>query len=361
MQLDHYTTLGRSGLRVSPLCLGGMTFGLERGWGSSVKDSERIIDRYLDRNGNFIDTANSYNLGHSEKIIGDHITNDRSKRDRIAIATKFSANLYDGDPNGGGGNRKSVIAACEQSLRRLQTDYIDLYWMHWWDKFTPIEETMAAMDSLVTSGKVRYIGFSNTPGWKIAQAQVTAGFLNQTPLIALQIEYSLLERTVEGELLPLAEEFGLGVTPWSPLRGGILSGKYTRDNLAESKPGRGELMKSRISERTFTVLDRLQEIAAVNDTTVARVALAWLRSRPTVSSIIIGARTMEQLEENLASLEVELPADDIAALDDLTRPRLSYPINILSTGRLTGYGGLTINGESFPESPLGRPTSDKVY
>ena len=361
MQLDHYTTLGKSGLRVSPLCLGGMTFGLERGWGSSVEDSERIIDRYLDRNGNFIDTANSYNLGHSEKIIGDHVTHNQAQRDRIVIATKFSANLKDGDPNGGGGSRKSVISACEQSLRRLRTDYIDLYWMHWWDKFTPIEETMAALDSLVASGKVRYIGCSNTPGWKIAQAQVSANLLNQTPLIALQVEYSLLERTVEGELLPLAEEFGLGVTPWGPLKAGILSGKYTRENLAEEKPGRGELMKSRISERAFTVLDLLQEIAASNDTTVARVALAWLRSRPTVSSIIIGARTLEQLEENLASLEVELPDDDIAALDELTQPRFNYPTSLLPGARLTGYGGLTIDGESFPESPFGRPTPDRVY
>lgn len=361
MQLDHYVTLGKSGLRVSPLCLGGMTFGLERGWGSSVEDSEWIIDRYIDRNGNFIDTANSYNLGHSEKIIGDHVTNDRSKRDRLVVATKFSANLKDGDPNGGGASRKSILSACEQSLRRLQTDYIDLYWMHWWDKFTPMKETMAAMDSLVTSGKVRYIGFSNTPGWKIAQAQVSARFLNQTPLIALQIEYSLLERTVEGELLPLAEEFGLGVTPWGPLKAGILSGKYTRENLAEEKPGRGELMKSRISERAFTVLDLLQEVAVRNDTTVARVALAWLRSRPSVSSIIIGARTLEQLDENLASLEVELPADDIAALDALTQPRFNYPTSLLPGARLTGYGGLTIDGESFPESPFGRPTLDRVF
>lgn len=360
MPLDHYVTLGRSGLRVSPLCLGGMTFGLQRGWGSSVEDSQLIIDRYLEQGGNFIDTANSYNLGDSEQIIGDHVTHEKSRRDRVVVATKFSANLYDDDPNGGGGNRKSVIAACEQSLRRLQTDYIDLYWMHWWDKFTPIEETMAAMDSLVTSGKVRYIGFSNTPGWKVAQAQVSANFLQQTPLIALQMEYSLLERTVEGELLPLAEEFGLGVTPWSPLKAGILSGKYTRENLAEEKPGRGELMKSRINERMFSLLDLLQEIAARNDTRVACVALAWLRSRRTVSSIIIGARTLEQLEENLASLEVELPADDIEVLDELTQPRFNYPTNVLPHARLTGYGGLTINGESFSESPWVRPTPDKV-
>ena len=361
MQLDHYRTLGRSGLMVSPLCLGGMTFGLERGWGSSVEDSEQIIDRYLAQGGNFIDTSPSYNLGHSEKIIGDHLTCDRHKRDRVVIATKICTNLNYGDPNGGGGNRKSVIAQCEQSLRRLQTDYIDLYWTHWWDNFTPIEETMAALDFLVTSGKVRYIGFSNTPGWKIAEAHVSAKFMRQTPLIALQIEYSLLERTVEGELLPLAEEFGLGVAPWSPLGGGLLSGKYTRENLDEEKPGRAESIKSRIDERTFTILDLLQEVAARNDTTVARVALAWLRSRAPVSSIIIGARTMDQLEENLASLEVDLPADDIAALNDLTRPQFSYPISILPYARAYGYGGLTINGESFPETVYGPPTPDKVH
>lgn len=344
------------------MCLGGMTFGLERVWGSSVEDSEQIIDRYLEQGGNFIDTSNSYNLGHSEKIIGDHVASDRSRRDRFVIATKFSTNHHDGDPNGGGANRKSVIAACEQSLRRLQTDYIDLYWMHFWDKFTPIEETMAAMDNLVNSGKVRYIGFSNTPGWKIAQAQVSAKFMGQTQLIALQMEYSLLERSVEGELLPLAEEFGLGVAPWSPLAGGILSGKYTRENLDEEKPGRGESMKSRVDERTFTILDLLQEVAARNDTTAARVALAWLRSRPAVSSIIIGARTMDQLEENLASLGVDLPADDITALNDLTQPQFSYPIRVLPYARTYAYGGLTINSESFPnESPYGPATPDKVH
>ena len=361
MPLDHYVTLGRSGLRVSPLCLGGMTFGLDRGWGSSVEDSQRIIDLYLDNGGNFIDTANSYNLGHSEKIIGDHLTADRSRRDRVVIASKFSANLRDGDPNGGGGNRKSIITACEQSLRRLKTDYIDLYWMHWWDKFTPIEETMATLDSLVKAGKIRYVGFSNTPGWKIAQAQVGATLRNQTPLIALQIEYSLLERTVEGELVPLAEEFGLGIAPYSPLKAGILTGKYTRDNLAEEKPGRGEIMKSRVNERVFTILDLLGSIADRYETTIARVALAWLRASPAVSSTIVGARTSEQLEDNIASLAIELSGADIEALDKLTRPRFNYPVQVLPHARLTGYGSLTIEGESFADSPFGRPTSDKVY
>ncbi len=167
MPLDHYVTLGHSGLRVSPFCLGAMTFGEDLGWGSSVKESEAIIDRYLELGGNFIDTANVYTKGHSEKIIGDHVGRDRKKRDRLVIATKFSANLYIGDPNGGGSSRKSIVAACDQSLRRLQTDYIDLYWLHTWDKYTPIEETMAALDDLVHAGKVRYLGVSDTPAWKV--------------------------------------------------------------------------------------------------------------------------------------------------------------------------------------------------
>lgn len=206
MPLNHYVTLGRSGLRVSPLCLGAMTFGEDWGWGSSVSDTEAIMDRFFELGGNFIDTANAYTKGHSEKIIGDHVGRHPSKRDRLVIATKFFSNLYAGDPNGGGASRKAIIAACEQSLRRLQTSYIDLYWMHAWEPHTPIEETMAALESLVQAGKVRYIGFSDTPAWKCAEAQITARFRGWTPLIALQIEYSLLQRTVEGELIPMAQE-----------------------------------------------------------------------------------------------------------------------------------------------------------
>src|ERR1700704_2991119 len=240
MALNDYVTLGHSGLRVSPLCLGTMTFGEEWGWGATVAESEAILSRFLERGGNFVDTANGYTLGHSERIIGDYFARDPGKRDRVVIATKFFTNLYPGDPNGGGASRKSLVAACEQSLRRLQTDYIDLYWMHLWDRFTPIDETMRALDDLVQTGKVRYIGFSDTPAWKVAQAHTLARLRGWTPLVALQIEYSLIERTVEGELLPMALECGLGVTPWSPLRGGVLSGKYTRENVGHVKADRGE-------------------------------------------------------------------------------------------------------------------------
>ena len=213
MSLNHYVTLGRSGLRVSPLCLGAMTFGEDLGWGSSVEVSNAVMDRFLDRGGNFIDTANVYTLGHSEKIIGDHLGKDAAKRDRVVLATKFFGNLFSQDPNGGGAGRKSLLAACEESLRRLQTDYIDLYWMHCWDQHTPIEETIRALDDLVRAGKIRYIGFSDTPAWKVAQAQVTASFKGWSPVTALQIEYSLLERTVEGELMPMAMRARLGRDP----------------------------------------------------------------------------------------------------------------------------------------------------
>jgi aryl-alcohol dehydrogenase-like predicted oxidoreductase len=233
-----------------------MTFGEDWGWGSSVADSNAIMDRFIERGGNFIDTANAYTKGHSEKIIGDHVGRYPAKRDRLVIATKFLSNLYAGDPNGGGSNRKTVMAACEQSLRRLQTSYIDLYWMHAWDATTPIEETMRALDDLVRDGKVRYIGFSDTPAWKCAEAQTLARFRGYAPLIALQIEYSLLQRTVEGELIPMARELGMGVTPWSPLKSGVLSGKYTRDKHGTHEAGRGAWATSALNDSTYDLWRR---------------------------------------------------------------------------------------------------------
>src|SRR5688572_16818200 len=299
MPLDHYVTLGRSGLRVSPFCLGTMTFGEDFGWGTSVADSEAILDRFIERGGNFLDTANLYTKGHSEKIIGDHLARDPQKRDRLVIATKFSANHYPGDPNGGGSGRKSIIHACEQSLRRLRTDYIDLYWLHNWDRHTPIEETMAALHDLVRAGKVRYLGISDTPAWKTTQAQMIAQFRGWSQFIGLQIEYSLLERTVEGELIPMAQELGMGVTPWSPLKYGVLSGKYTRANAAKAQPTRGDWVKHVLNENAFRIIDVLTDIARELQTSLARIALAWVQSRSGVASTIIGARTPEQLDDNI--------------------------------------------------------------
>jgi aryl-alcohol dehydrogenase-like predicted oxidoreductase len=352
MPLNHFVTLGRSGLRVSPFCLGGMTFGEERGWGSSVAVSEEIIDRYLDCGGNFIDSANSYNRGHSEKIIGDHIGCHPARRDRIVIATKFSFSLYPGDPNAGGASRKSIVGACEESLRRLRTGYIDLYWMHYWDRFTPIDETMRALEDLVTAGKVRYLGFSDTPAWKVAQAQVTAVLQGRTPLIALQIAYSLLERTVEGELIPMARELGLGVTPYGALASGVLSGKYTRANAAQAEPRRGAMVTGALTEKTFHLIDIVNNVARQLETTPARVALAWVNSRPGVASTIIGARTMEQLEENLGALDLRLSPEHEAALGEASRPKLNFPAGFLAVVGPHPYGGTTINGQTFPLSPF---------
>ena len=352
MPLNHYVTLGNSGLRVSPFCLGGMTFGEDWGWGSSVAETEAIISRFIERGGNFIDTANVYTKGHSEKIIGDFIGRDSARRDRLVLATKFFGNLYEGDPNGGGAGRKAIAAACEQSLRRLQTHYIDLYWMHSWDKFTPIDETMRALDDLVRAGKVRYIGFSDTPAWKVAQAQTIAQFRGWAPLIALQIEYSLIERTVEGELVPMALELGLGVMPWSPLRGGVLSGKYTRENAATANPGRGERVTQYLDEHAFAIIDELARTAGAHNTTAAAVALAWVQGRPGVASTIIGVRRLDQLEQNLAALDVGLTAEEIASLDKLSRPTLNFPAAFLRSANMFMHAGATVNGEKSIVWPL---------
>lgn len=358
MPLNHYVTMGCSGLRVSPLCLGAMTFGEDWGWGSSVDDSQAIMDRFIALGGNFIDTANAYTKGHSEKIIGDHLGRHPSKRDRMVIATKFFSNMYAGDPNGGGANRKAIIGACEQSLRRLQTSYIDLYWMHSWDGTTPIEETMRALDDLVRDGKVRYIGFSDTPAWKCAEAQLLARFRGYAPLVALQIEYSLLERTVEGELMPMARELGFGVTPWSPLKSGVLSGKYTRDKHGQHQAGRGAWALRMLNDKTYGLLDELKKIATELDSTVSRVAIAWVQNRPGVTSTIIGARTLAQLEDNLAAIDLKLSAAHVARLDELSMPALNFPADFIANGRSFFHGGTTINGRSAPAWPLS-PTSDQ--
>ena len=361
MALDSYVTLGRSGLAVSPLCLGAMTFGDDWGWGSSVLDSQAILDRFLAAGGNFIDTANAYTRGHSEKIIGDHLGRHSSRRARVVIATKFFSSLFPGDPNGGGAGRKSVMAACEESLRRLQTDYIDLYWMHCWDKHTPIEETMRALDDLVRAGKVRYVGFSDTPAWKVAEAQVTARFRGWAPLIALQVEYSLLERTVEGDLVPMALEMGLGVTPWSPLKSGVLSGKYTRDNARKAQPGRGAGVERFLNERAFQVIDVLQRVADETGSTPARVAIAWVQSRPGVASTIIGARTLEQLEDNLAAQGVKLSPAAVQALDEASAPTLNFPAAFLKNAGVFGRGGTTLNGETYAVWPLSPKADAERY
>lgn len=359
MPLTSYLTLGRSGLRVSPFCLGTMTFGAEWGWGSDVETSNQVISTYREHGGNFLDTANMYTKGHSEAIIGDYFDSGPGKgqRDRTVIATKFLSNMYVDDPNGGGASRKTIYESCEQSLRRLKTDYIDLYWMHFYDKHTPIDETMRALDDLVRQGKVRYIGFSDTPAWKVVQAQYEAIFRNWNPLIALQIEYSLLERTVEHDLIPMAREMGLGVTPWSPLKGGILTGKYTREDIPKEGEGRYKKDSRYLTERTFKIVDALKDIAKAHDATPAQVALKWVQDRAGVASTIIGARKLDQLEDNLKALAIELTEDQTKRLDELSEPDPIFPHAFLEQVQNVYQGGTTVNGETS-ERPQIAPQGD---
>lgn len=361
-KLTDYVTLGKSGLRVSPLALGAMTFGNDWGWGSSEEESFGIMDAYIEKGGNFIDTANIYTKGHSEKIIGNYLQSRNIRRDSQVISTKFFVNLYPGDPNGGGTGRKSIMGAVENSLRRLQTDYIDLYWMHAFDQHTPIEETLSALSDLVTSGKIRYFAISDTPAWKIAQANTISHFRGWPGFIGLQLEYSLLERTVEGDLIPMAQDLGIGVVPWSPLKGGILSGKYTRENRGQEKTGRSAGAEDLLGDREYDIIDALEDIAKSKNVSPASVALAWVISRPGVSSTLIGARTIKQLAQNLASLEVELSAGEIQRLDDLSKPALNFPAAFLTGGAYNlGQSGATINGHRSVVAPLVPQSPGELY
>lgn len=346
MELTSYRTLGRSGLRVSPLALGAMTFD-DGSWGSAPEESFTIIDRYLDAGGNFVDTANQYNGGASEDTLGAYFARTAGKRDRLVLATKFGGTLVADDPNAGGAGRKAIHAQLEGSLRRLRTDYVDVYWMHQWDRHTPIDETLSTLDDLVRAGKVRAIGLSNTPAWWIAQAVTTAAWRGWVNVAALQVEYSLLARSVEGEQFGAARAFGLGVTPWSPLASGVLSGKYSRQTTQVPGSGRGGYAAPMLTERTFALLDLLARIAGELGTTVAAVALAWVRQQREVTSVLVGARTLAQLDANLASIGVTLTDAQLAELDALTKPRLEYPHPFLDEVGI-GYqqGDTTINGVS---------------
>lgn len=360
MSLNSYVTLGKSGLRVSPLCLGTFTFGEDWGVGATPQEAETILARYQELGGNFVDTANIYTNGHSEKIIGDVLGRKSSKRDRLVIGTKGGNNLYPGDPNGGGNSAKSIIEQCEQSLRRLQTDYIDLYWLHHWDWNTPVEETMKALNKLVDSGKVRYLGVSDTPAWQVAHAQTMAQLRDWTPFIGLQVEHSLLERTVEVELIPMAQALGLGVMPWSPLKGGLLSGKFTRANAGQVGGSRAETngSVSLLGEKAYAIIDRLAELAKVHQATPAAVALAWVVGRPGVTATLIGARRLDQLEANVAALDIRLSTEEVASLDTLSAPAPTFISSHQPTTNRFQHGGISLNGITPLELPM-TPKSDK--
>lgn len=344
MSLDSYRTLGRSGLRVSPLALGAMNFD-DGTWGSGPEQSFAILDHYVERGGNFVDTANGYNGGASEQTLGDWFRARPGSRDRTVLATKFGATMRPDDPNAGGASRKAIHEQLDASLRRLQTDYVDVYWMHQYDRHTPMEETLATLDDLVRAGKVRSIGVSNTPAWWVARALTIAEFRDRAPIAALQDEYSLLARTPEGEQFGAAREFGLAVLPWSPLASGALSGKYTRENQTAPGSGRAGYVAGQMNDELYDLVDLLQRIAGEVGGTVASVALAWVRQQDVVTSTLIGARTLEQLEQNLASIDIELTTDQLAELSVATTPTLDYPATVVdSISTPFQYGSTTING-----------------
>ncbi|HEX4249715.1 MAG TPA: aldo/keto reductase [Pseudonocardia sp.] len=343
MPLDSYVSLGRSGLRVSPFTLGAMTFGEDNGWGASPEESDSMISEYLYRGGNSIDTANMYTNGHSEKIIGDYLASRPGLRDRTVLGTKFFGNLWAGDPNGGGAGRKAIVAQAEESLRRLRTDYIDLYWLHNWDRTAPIAETMRALDDLVTAGKIRYIGISDLPAWKVTEAQLVAEFRGWTPAIALQVEYSLLARTIEGEYLDMAQHLGLGVMPWSPLRNGFLSGKFSRRNTGPVD-GQRSTMTGQPTNAEHDVIDVLRGVAAEAGVTPAAAALSWVQHRPGVTSTLLGARHLDQLRANLDAVDVHLTDDQTRLLDKVSAPQLGFPAQYAAFTRDIGFAGATVDG-----------------
>jgi aryl-alcohol dehydrogenase-like predicted oxidoreductase len=274
------------------------------------------------------------------------------------LATKFCGSLYRGDPNAGGAGRKAIQQQLEQSLRRLRTDCVDLYWMHFDDPHTPIEETMRVLDDLVRAGKVRYIGVSDTPAWKVAQGQAAALFRGWSPFAALQIEYSLIERTVEHDLLPMAQANGLGVTPWSPLRGGLLTGKYGRNRHPQGEGRHVPGVSKSLTDRNYTIIEATEAVAAELGSGVAQVALAWVLSRSGVASPILGARTLAQLKGNLEALELRLPPEMITRLDGVSEPASIFPHGFLANTRHVMQSGATING--LPSDPWSlAPSSDQ--
>jgi aryl-alcohol dehydrogenase-like predicted oxidoreductase len=329
-----YKTLGRTGLKVSELCLGTMTFG-ENFFNIAVVNqtsANEMVARALDAGINFFDTADVYSYGESETVLGQSLKDSRVQRDRVIIATKVRSAMSEeatagtGDVNNVGLSRQHIVASVEKSLRRLQTDYIDLYQVHGWDVLTPIEETLCALDDLVRQGKVRYLGCSNWPARHLMKALVLAEARDWAGFVSLQAYYSLVGRDLEHELLPLCREENVGVLPWSPLSGGFLSGKYRRENPNPEGARRTGFQFPPIDEeRGFDAVEALELVAKKKNVTVAQVALAWLLAQAGVTSVIIGASKMPQLEDNLKAAELELSAADLEALSATTKPPQLYP------------------------------------
>jgi aryl-alcohol dehydrogenase-like predicted oxidoreductase len=327
----RYRTFGRSGLRVSEVFLGTMTFGSEWGWGATPEECRKLFTAYAEACGNVIDTANRYTDGASERIVGELLGTDR---DRFVVATKYTLTNDPADPNASGNHRKSLMRSLEQSLDRMRTDRVDILWVHIWDPDTPIEEMMRALDDAVRAGKVLYVGISDTPAWVVARANALADWHGWSPFIGLQLPYSLVQRDIERELLPMAGALGLSVAAWSPLAGGVLSGKFTRsapDGPTRVNPGDISEHDLRIAREVDTVADEL-------GVSSSQVALAWLLANRPLVHPIIGARLPDQLGDNLAALELRLPSDAARRLADVSAPSLGFPAEFIASSRGFVYG-----------------------
>jgi aryl-alcohol dehydrogenase-like predicted oxidoreductase len=314
----NYKLLGRSGLKVSELCLGTMGFGTEGGWGADKDDSFAIMDAYANAGGNFLDTANMYKLGTSEKIIGEYLTGN--DRDFFVLATKYSLKDNTTNPNASGNNRKNMIRSVEESLKRLKTDFIDLFYLHIWDDITPIDEVMRGMDDLVRQGKVNYIAISDTPAWIISKGNTLAELMGWSQFIALQVEYSLIARTPERDLIPMAKHFGMTVTPWAPLGGGVLTGKYISGEQGRIKPE-----SKRLNDRAVEITKAVVSIADELGVSPGNVALKWTMQQGFSCIPIVGATKLSQLEDNLKTVDVTLSDEQLKRLDDASAIELGFP------------------------------------
>ena len=354
MSLTDYRTLGRSGLVVSPLALGTMTFG-PGPWNADPTTSRALFDAYRAAGGNFVDTADIYSGGRSEELVGRFIADDNA-RDEIVLATKFAFNgavspltaqTGRGNPNAGGAGAKNIHRALDASLKRLATDYIDLYWMHIWDGVTPVEEIVQTLGDLVHTGKIRYYGFSDMPAWLAMKAATIATERRVPGPIAMQLEYSLVARDVEAEHFPAAREAGMGIMPWSPLAGGFLSGKYKRGDTADTGrlSGPNPFGNSKFADRNWDILDQLRIVATELDRPAAQVALAWTLARPGVGSTLIGATTIAQLESNIAATEIVLGPDHMQRLDQASRQSPTFSAGLTTPAiRRMIFGGHDVTG-----------------
>ncbi|MGF1480025.1 MAG: aldo/keto reductase [Cyanophyceae cyanobacterium] len=331
----QYKLLGKSGLRVSELCLGTMTFGEDWGWGSSQEESHKIYQAFREAGGNFIDTANVYTNGTSEKFVGEFIA---SERDAIVLATKYTNGFGDGNPNGAGNQRKNMVQSVEASLKRLNTDYIDLLWLHTWDFMTPAEEVMRAFDDLVRAGKVLYIGISDTPAWVVSQCNTLAELRGWTQFIGLQIEYSLVQRDPERELIPMAHTLDIGVTAWSPLASGWLTGKYTNGNSNEDdRRLDNEMMSGFVdqNERNLNIAQEVDKVAEQLGKSSSQVALAWLLAQGVIP--IVGARKVHHVEDNLQCVDIELSAEQMQQLDEVSQVKLGFPHDFFTADMVRNF------------------------